>query len=277
MSFISILLTVLGILLLLGLGTMVALFFVGRRLYLSWRKPYKRAIDSLQRLSHTSLPFLQEFTHHPLFRQWLRAEGKRDMQALTVLFCATDNSTKGYILSSLPKYEQKKLHTRIKQKRNFTKEDVERTVATVRSYMDNEYHHPAKKLDLSFYSLYFYEDYRDALSYIQNCKKLVNPTLQDTIDDIVVSVLHSIPYYRSRRMYEQQHKFETFLTKDLPDMIELISQLPPSQRQEKEKELGLFLKEFQLEFEEAENSMYSSVENALNVKMRAAKEKFHKN
>lgn len=277
MSFLSILLTVLGILLLLGLGTVTGLFFVGRKLYLSWRKPYKRAIDSLSRMSHTSVPFLQEFTHHPLFRQWLRVNGKQDLQALTVLFCATDNSTKGYILSSLPQHEQKKLHMKIKQKKSFTAEDVEKAVSKVRGYIENEYQHPTKKLDLSFYTLYFHEDYAEALKYIQNYKKSVNPLLQETIDDIATAVLHSIPYYRSRRMYEQQHKFEMFLTKDLPDMLGLISQLPPPQRQEKEKELAVFLKQFQQEFEEAENSMYLSVENALQVKMRAAKEKFYKN
>jgi hypothetical protein len=60
-------------------------------------------------------------------------------------------------------------------------------------------------------------------------------------------------------------------------MLSLISQLPPAQRHEKEEELAAFLKEFQQEAEEAENSMYSSVEHALNVKMRAAKEKFYTN
>jgi hypothetical protein len=66
-----------------------------------------------------------------------------------------------------------------------------------------------------------------------------------------------------------------FLTKDIPDMLALISQLPPSGRVEKEEELILFLQEFQQEVEEAETSMFSSVERELNVKMRAAKRKFH--
>jgi hypothetical protein len=277
MDFWSFVLFALGFLLLSGLGVIAALFFLGRRLFLSWKNPYKRATDSLQRLSHTSVPFLKEFTHHPLFYQWLRTEGKQNQAVLPVLFCAADEHTREHIFSLLPKHEQRNLHIALKKKRGFTDEDINQTVMNVRRYMEQEYQHPEKQLDLSFYTLYFYDEYSTALTYIQNYKKSVNPALRGTIDNIVTSVLHSIPYYRERRMYEEKHKFEMFLTKDLPEMLSLISQLPPAQRHEKEEELAAFLKEFQQEAEEAENSMYSSVEHALNVKMRAAKEKFYTN
>ncbi|MFX3624452.1 MAG: DUF3974 domain-containing protein [Ectobacillus sp.] len=277
MEFLSFLLYVLGFIVLFGIGAAIALFFLGRKLFLSWRKPYKKANDSLQRLAHAAHPFLDEFTRHPLFRQWLRTDARQELPVLTVLFCAADQQTKNYILSSLPKYEQKRLHATVKQKRKFTNEDVNYAVSAVRAYMDDEYHHPGKKHDLSFYKLYFYDDYAQAISYIENRKRAVTPALGKTIDDIIALVLQNIPYYRERRMYEQTHKFEMLLTKDLPEMLELISQLPPAKRQEKENELALYLADFRQELEEAENSMYSSVNHALNVKMRATKEKFYTN
>ncbi len=42
-------------------------------------------------------------------------------------------------------------------------------------------------------------------------------------------------------MFEQQHKLETFLMKDLTAMLSLVVQLPPSQRPEKEEELKIYL------------------------------------
>ena len=45
-------------------------------------------------------------------------------------------------------------------------------------------------------------------------------------------------------MFEQQHKLETFLMKDLIAMLSLVVQLPPSQRPEKE-ELKIYLQNFQ--------------------------------
>ncbi|MBO9131033.1 DUF3974 domain-containing protein [Bacillus sp. 165] len=277
MDFLSLILVVLGFFLLSGLAVMVAMFFFGRKLFLSWKKPYRKAIDSLERLSHSSVPFLKEFTNHSLFYEWLRKERKQHQDVLPVLFCLSEERTRERIFLLLPKQEQRKLHVALKQKKSITNEDIEKVTASVQSYMEEEYKHPTKQLDFSFYTLYFYEDYAAALTYIQNYTKSINPALRETIDNIVVSALHSIPYYRERRMYEEKHKFEMFLTKDLPDMLSLISQLPPSQRHEKEAELGVFLKEFQQEAEQAKNSMYSSVENALNVKLRATKEKFYKN
>ena len=46
-------------------------------------------------------------------------------------------------------------------------------------------------------------------------------------------------------MFEQQHKLETFLMKDLTTMLSLVVQLPPSQRPEKEEELKIYLENFQ--------------------------------
>ncbi|GAA3331792.1 hypothetical protein GCM10020331_089760 [Ectobacillus funiculus] len=87
--------------------------------------------------------------------------------------------------------------------------------------------------------------------------------MQEAITDIAASVLSGIPYYKERRMYEQQHKFEVFfLTKDLPDMLTLISNLPPAQRKEKEQELTVYLQEFQEEI----NSSHAALEQELKVK-----------
>ena len=67
MSFIQTVLVLLGTLLLIAFTVVVLVVYFGRKLYFSWTKPYKRAHDSLDKLSNKSLPFLQEFTQHPLF------------------------------------------------------------------------------------------------------------------------------------------------------------------------------------------------------------------
>ena len=77
MSFIQTVLLLLGTLLLIAFTVVVLVVYFGRKLYFSWTKPYKRAHDSLEKLSNKSLPFLQEFTQHPLFYRWIRTEGKR--------------------------------------------------------------------------------------------------------------------------------------------------------------------------------------------------------
>lgn len=277
MSILGILFTIIWILVVIGLGAVVAAIVLGRKIYYSWKKPYKRATESLQRVSNSTIPYLNEFTRNSLFRQWMQSNGMRDVATLTVLFSASDDATKGYIISSLSKDEQKKLHSIVRHKRSFTKEDVENTVSVLHDYMEEEYYHPTKKHDLSFYRIFFYDEYDAVLSEIQHYKKVVNITLQHTIDEIVTSVMQSIPYYRANKMYEQQHKYEMFLTKDLPSMLELISQLPPAQRLGKEQELAVFLKEFQETLQQEEQSIYESVEDALNVKIRTAREKLYQN
>ncbi len=67
MSFIQTVLLLLGTLFLIAFTVVVLVVYFGRKLYFSWTKPYKRAHDSLDKLSNKSLPFLQEFTQHPLF------------------------------------------------------------------------------------------------------------------------------------------------------------------------------------------------------------------
>ncbi|WP_416828932.1 DUF3974 domain-containing protein [Ectobacillus polymachus] len=277
MHIMSLLFMILWILVAIGLTTVIVLVFLGRRLYYSWKKPYKRATESLVRVSNQSYPFLNEFSRSALFRQWMRTDGMQDVGTLTVLFSASDDVTKGYIISSLSKEEQKRLHSTVRHKRSFTKEDVDQTVSKLHDYMEEEYYHPTKKHDLSFYRLFFFDEYAEVLSQIGHYKKVVNITLQHTIDEIVTSVMQSIPYYRANKMYEQQHKYEMFLTKDLPNMLELISQLPPSQRLGKEQELAVFLKEFQEALKQAEMSIYESVEDALHVKIRTAREKLYQN
>nr|WP_279665468.1 DUF3974 domain-containing protein [Ectobacillus ponti] len=269
--------TALAVIILLGLSALGLAFFVGRKLFLSWKQPYKRASDSLHRLPHTSVPFLQEFSQHPEFRRWLHQKGRQETGALAALFCAADERMREYVLAALPKQDQKRLHHTVKHKKSFSKEELERTALVVRSYLDEEYRSPAKKPDLDFYSLYFYEEYGETLQYIAKQQRLVNPALQETITGMVASVLQSIPFYRERRLYEQQHKLEMFLTKDLPDMLGLVAQLSPAQRRDKEQELASFLIKFQKEIEESENSMYINLGRALDIKMRAAEEKLHKN
>ena len=70
-------------------------------------------------------------------------------------------------------------------------------------------------------------------------------------------------------MFEQQHKLETFLMKDLIAMLSLVVQLPPSQRPEKEEELKIYLQNFQKEMEVVERDIRDSIDHDLNVKMRA--------
>ena len=273
MSILTFILLVLGGLLLLGLGTAAFLVFIGKRMFLSWKEPYKRATESLMRLSGPSLSFLQEFSQQPSLYQWVRNEANREPAALYALFCAADDSAKDRIFASLTKPEQKRLRTALKRKKKFSQQELDDAKYTVRRYMEKEYQNPLRKSSLSFYKLYFYEEYGQALQHIEHYKKAVNPVMQEAITDIAASVLSSIPYYKERRMYEQQHKFEVFLTKDLPDMLTLISNLPPAQRKEKEQELTVYLQEFQEEI----NSSHAALEQELNVKMRAAKEKFHAN
>lgn len=273
MSILSVILLILGIVVLFGLGAATALFLIGRRVLLSWKKPYKRAMDSFGRLSGQSLSFLREFSRQPLLYQWLYSEAVREPAAVVALFCAADDAAKERILALLSKQEQKKLHAMVKKKKKFTMQELDDARNAVKRYMEAEYRNPLRKLSLSFYKLYFYEEYASALQYIDDYKKAVSPVLQEAIESIVVSVLRSIPYYKERRMYEQQHKFEVFVTKDVPDMLTLISSIPPMQRREKEKELTVFLQEFQKDMDGA----HTAVEHDLNVKMRAAKEKFHTN
>lgn len=273
MSILTFILLILGGLLLFGLSAAAFLLFIGRRLFLSWKEPYKRATESLMRLSGPSLSFLQEFSQHPSLYQWIRNEANREPAALSALFCAADDSTRDRILASLTKQEQKRLRTALKRKKKFLPQELDDAKSTVRRYMEKEYQNPLRKSSLSFYKLYFYEEYGQALQHIEHYKKAVNPVMQEAIIDIAASVLSSIPYYKERRMYEQQHKFEVFLTKDLPDMLTLISNLPPAQRKEKEQELTAYLQEFQEEI----NGSHAALEQELNVKMRAAKEKFQAN
>ena len=87
MSFIQGVLLLLGSLLLIAFTVVVLVVYFGRKLYFSWTKPYKRAQDSIEKLSNKSTPFLQEFTQHPLFYRWIRTEGKKVQHILNTLFC----------------------------------------------------------------------------------------------------------------------------------------------------------------------------------------------
>ncbi|PFZ03526.1 hypothetical protein COL60_25745 [Bacillus pseudomycoides] len=274
MGFFEFVLMIGGILLLLGFTVVVLFVYFGRKFYLSWAKPYKRAHESVEKLSNKSTPFLQEFTQHPLFYRWIRTEGKKEQKALNTLFCISGQRTREQVFSMLPKDKQKKVHVMAKTTKKVTNEDIDVAVMKVKDFLRQESQQSSKPTDLSFYKLYFYDLYPDALNTIQAYKRSINPSLQRTVDDITISVLNALPYYQEQRMFEQQHKLETFLMKDLIDMLSLVAQLPPSQRPEKEEELQVYLQNFQKEMEVVERDIRDSIDHDLNVKMRAAKEKF---
>lgn len=267
-------LLLIGTLLLIGFTIVVLLVYFGRKLYLSWAKPYKRAHESIEKLSNKSTPFLQEFTQHPLFYRWIRTEGEKEQKAFNTLFCVANQRTREQVFSMLPKDRQKKVHSMAKTTKKITNEDMDVAVMKVKEFLRQEAQQSMKPTDLSFYQLYFYDRYPDALKTIQSYKRSINPSLQRTVDEITISVLQALPYYQEQRMFEQQHKLETFLMKDLIDMLSLVAQLPPSQRPEKEEELKMYLQNFQKEMEAVERDIRDSIDYDLNVKMRAATEKF---
>ena len=131
-----------------------------------------------------------------------------------------------------------------KTTKKLTNEDIDVAAMKVKDFLRQEAQQTVKPTDLSFYKLYFYDRYPDALNTIQAYKRSINPSLQRTVDDITISVLNALPYYQEQRMFEQQHKLETFLMKDLTAMLSLVVQLPPSQRPEKEEELKIYLENF---------------------------------
>ena len=131
-----------------------------------------------------------------------------------------------------------------KTTKKLTNEDIDIATMKVKDFLRQESQQTVKPTDLSFYKLYFYDRYPDALNTIQAYKRSINPSLQRTVDDITISVLNALPYYQEQRMFEQQHKLETFLMKDLTAMLSLVVQLPPSQRPEKEEELKILLAKF---------------------------------
>ncbi|MDH2880360.1 DUF3974 domain-containing protein [Bacillus cytotoxicus] len=274
MGFIKMVLLLIGTLLLIGFTIVVLLVYFGRKLYLSWAKPYKRAHESIEKLSNKSTPFLQEFTQHPLFYRWIRTEGKKEQKAFNTLFCVANQRTREQVFSMLPKDRQKKVHSMAKSTKKITNEDMDIAVMKVKEFLRQEAQQSIKPTDLSFYQLYFYDCYPDALKTIQAYKRSITPSLQRTVDEITISVLQALPYYQEQRMFEQQHKLETFLMKDLIDMLSLVAQLPPSQRLEKEEELKMYLQNFRKEMEAVERDIRDSIDYDLNVKMRAATEKF---
>ena len=274
MGFFEFILLIGGIFLLIGFTIVVLLIYFGRKFFLSWKKPYKRAHESIGKLSNKSTPFLQEFTQHPLYYRWIRMDGKREQKVFNTLFCSANQRTREQVFSMLPKEKQKKVHVMAKTTKKITNEDIDVAAMKVKDFLRQELQQSSKPTDLSFYKLYFYDRYPDALNAIEVYKRSVSPALQRTINDITISVLNAIPYYQEQRMFEQQHKLETFLMKDLTDMMSLIAQLPPSEREEKEEELKNYLQNFQKEMEVIDRNIRESVDYDLKVKMKAAQKKF---
>ena len=108
MSFIQGVLLLLGSLLLIAFTVVVLVVYFGRKLYFSWTKPYKRAQDSIEKLSNKSTPFLQEFTQHPLFYRWIRTEGKKEQNTLNTLFCSSGQRTREQVFLNVTERKTEK-------------------------------------------------------------------------------------------------------------------------------------------------------------------------
>ena len=108
MSFIQTVLLLLGTLLFNSIYCRCFSRILRAETVFSWTKPYKRAQDSLDKISNKSIPFLQEFTQHPLFYRRIRTEGKKEQNTLNTLFCASGQRTREQVFSMLPKEKQKK-------------------------------------------------------------------------------------------------------------------------------------------------------------------------
>ena len=117
MSFIQTVLLLLGTLLLIAFTVVVLVVYFGRKLYFSWTKPYKRAQDSLDKISNKSIPFLQEFTQHPLFYRWIRTEGKKEQNTLNTLFCASGQRTRASLLD-VTERKAEKVHVMAKLRKS---------------------------------------------------------------------------------------------------------------------------------------------------------------
>ena len=140
------------------------------------QKPYKRAHDSLDKLSNKSLPFLQEFTQHPLFYRWIRTEGKRTTYIKYAFLCIRSTYERASILN-VTERKTEKVHVMAKTTKKLTNEDIDVAAMKVKIFK-TETQQTVKPTDLSFYKLYFYDRYPDALNTIQAYKRSINPSLQ---------------------------------------------------------------------------------------------------
>ncbi len=81
----------------------------------------------------------------------------------------------------LPKDRQKKVHSMAKSTKKITNEDMDIAVMKVKEFLRQEARQSIKPTDLSFYQLYFYDRYPDALKTIQAYKRSITPSLQRTV------------------------------------------------------------------------------------------------
>ena len=102
---------------LIAFTVVVLVVYFGRKLYFSWTKPYKRAHDSLDKLSNKSLPFLQEFTQHPLFYRWIRTEGKRTTYIKYAFLCIRSTYERASILN-VTERKTEKVHVMAKRRKS---------------------------------------------------------------------------------------------------------------------------------------------------------------
>jgi hypothetical protein len=277
MTIVKVFLFILGFLFVLGVVAVIAVAVIGRKFYLSWKKPYKDAVQSFDRLPAPSRSFIETFVQHATFGEWFKRYGRNELDTLAVAYCASDERKRMKMMERLPKETKRKLHQHLKQTKQVTPEVVIEASNVFKSYMRQELENPHHSVDMDFYALYFHEEYGPALTTIQHNIKYVNATLRGKIEKVVAVILRSIPYYKERRMYEQTHKLETVLMKDLPDMLQILSQFSPSQRMEKESELEVYLQEFSKEVQQAEDKINADIEQQLVIKMKATTEKFRTN
>jgi hypothetical protein len=274
MTIVKVFLFILGVLFVLGIVSVVTVALVGRKLYVSWKKPYKDALQSFDQLPIRSRSFIEAFVEHPIFGEWFKRNGRNQLDTLAVAYCASDERKRMKIMERLPKETKRRLHQHLKQMKQITQEDAMETANVFKEYMQKGLENPTKNIDMDFYTLYFHDEYAPALKIIQQNIRYVNATLRDKIEQVVSTILRSVPYYKERRMYEQTHKLETVLMKDLPGMLQILSQFSPSQRLEKESELEAYLQEFSKDLQQTEDKINADIEQQLVVKMRATTEKF---
>ncbi|GGE82837.1 DUF3974 domain-containing protein [Priestia taiwanensis] len=274
MTIVKVFLFILGFLFVLGVVAVITVAVLGRKFYLSWKKPYKEAIESFNHLPAPSRSFIEAFVQHRTFGDWFQRRGKYELDTLAIAYCASDERKRVKIMEHLPKHTKRQFHHQLKRTKQLTQEEVIDASRIFKEYMKRELENPHQKVELGLYALYFHEEYGPALHRIQHHSRHLNKNLREKIEQIVEVSLRNIPYYKERRMYEHTHKLETVLTKDLPEMLELMTQFSPSQRAEKEKELEAYLHAFSKELQQSEEKVSADINQQLVIKMRATTEKF---
>ena len=124
MSFIQTVLLLLGTLLLIAFTVVVLVVYFGRKLYFSWTKPYKRAHDSLEKLSNKSLPFLQNLHNIHSFIAGFARKEKRATYIKHSFLCIEPTYERASILN-VTERKTEKVHVMAKTTKKLTNEDID--------------------------------------------------------------------------------------------------------------------------------------------------------